>query len=84
MALALASFAAIKMYLNDLEPIPQLDNYNRNIVTQVYSADGHVIKTFQTFHYEQVSIKEIPQYLKDAIISTEDKNTNRLQPASFA
>ena len=74
MALALASFAAIKMYLNDLEPIPQLDNYNRNIVTQVYSADGHVIKTFQTFHYEQVSIKEIPQYLKDAIISTEDKN----------
>ncbi len=73
-ALVLAAYAAVKMYLDDLPPIAQLDNYNRNIVTQVYSSDGHVIKTFQTFHYEQVSIKEIPQYLKDAIISTEDKN----------
>ncbi len=73
-ALILAGYAAIKMYLNDLSPIPQLNNYNRNIVTQVYSSDNHIIKTFQTFHYEQVSIDEIPQYLKDAIISTEDKN----------
>ncbi len=73
-ALMLAFYVAVKMYLHDLEPIPQLDNYNRNVITQVYSADGHVIKTFQTFHYEQVSIKQIPQYLKDAVISTEDKN----------
>lgn len=73
-AILFASYAAIKMYLNDLEPIPQLKNYNRNIVTQVYSSDNHLIKTFQTFHYEEVSIKEIPQYLKDAVISTEDKN----------
>lgn len=73
-AVALAGYVAVKMYLNDLAPIPQLENYNRNIVTQVYSADEHLIKTFQTFHYEQVSIDEIPQYMKDAIISTEDKN----------
>ncbi len=73
-ALILAVYAALKMYLNDLEPIPQLKNYSRNIVTQVYSSDNHLIKTFQTFHYEQVSINEIPKYLKDAIISTEDKN----------
>ncbi|MCD7878492.1 MAG: PBP1A family penicillin-binding protein [Candidatus Gastranaerophilales bacterium] len=69
-----AGYVALKMYLNDLEPIPQLNNYNRNIVTQIYSSDNHIIKTFQTFHYQQVSINEIPQSLKDAIISTEDKN----------
>lgn len=74
LAVILAGYFAIKMYLNDLPSIPQLNNYNRNIVTQVYSSDGHVIKTFQTFNYERVSIDEIPQYLKDAIISTEDKN----------
>ncbi len=73
-AVILAGYVAVKMYLNDLAPIPNLENYNRNIVTQVYSSDEHVIKTFQTFHYEQVSIDEIPKYLKDAIISTEDKN----------
>ena len=73
-AFILAGYVAVKMYLNEQPPIPQLNNYNRNIVTQVYSSDGHLLKTFQTFHYEQVSINEIPKYLKDAIISTEDKN----------
>ena len=73
-AIILAGYVAVKMYLNDLAPIPNLENYNRNIVTQVFSSDEHVIKTFQTFHYEHVSIDEIPKYMKDAIISTEDKN----------
>jgi penicillin-binding protein 1A len=73
-AVVLAGYAAVKMYLNDLPPIPKLNSYNRNIVTQVYSADNHIIKTFQTFHYEHVAINEIPKYIKDAIISTEDKN----------
>ena len=73
-AVALAGYASVKMYLNKLEPIPQLSEYTRNIVTQVYSSDNHLIKTFQAFHYEQALIGEIPKYLKDAIISTEDKN----------
>ena len=73
-AFILAGYFAIKMYLNELPPIPNLEKYNRNIVTQVYSSDNQLIKTFQTFHYKEVSINEIPQYMKDAIISTEDKN----------
>ncbi len=77
LAFILAGYAAIKIYLNDLEPIPNLANYNRNIVTQVLSSDSRIIKTFQAYNYEHVSIDEIPQYLKDAIISTEDKNFYR-------
>ncbi len=73
-ATGMALYFAIKMYLDDLTPIPQLNNYTRNIVTQVYSSDNHLIKTFQTFRYEYVSINEIPKSIKDAIISTEDKN----------
>ena len=73
-AILFAGYVAVKLYLNGLEPIPQLKNYNRNIVTQVYSSDGHVIKNFQTFHYEQATIDEIPQSVKDAIIATEDKS----------
>ncbi len=73
-AVCLALYVALKAYLKDLPPIPQLTDYSRNIVTQVYSSDEHLIKTFQTFKYEEVSIKDIPRYLKDAIISTEDKN----------
>ena len=60
-AVVLAGYFAVKMYLAELPPIPQLNNYNRNIVTQVFSSDGKLIKTFQTFHYEHVTIDEIPQ-----------------------
>ncbi len=74
LAFVFAGYFSVKMYLADLPPIPQLKNYNRNIVTKIYSADGELIKTFQVFKYEQVTFDEIPQYLKDAIVSTEDKN----------
>ena len=73
-ALILALYFAVKTYLDSLGPIPQLNNYNRNIVTQIYSSDNKLIKTFQPFHYEEAKINEIPKYLKDAVISTEDKN----------
>ena len=73
-AIIFAGYVSVKLFLGSLEPIPQLNSYNRNIVTQVYSADDHLIKTFQTFHYEQATIDQIPKYIKDAIISTEDKN----------
>ena len=73
-AIVLAGYVSVKLFLGSLEPIPQLNSYNRNIVTQVFSADNHLIKTFQTFHYEQASIDQIPEDIKDAIISTEDKN----------
>ncbi|MBQ8886770.1 MAG: PBP1A family penicillin-binding protein [Candidatus Gastranaerophilales bacterium] len=74
LACTLAGYTAVKMYLNDLEPIPNLENYTRNIVTQVLSSDERIIKTFQAYNYEHVSIDEVPKYLKDALISTEDKN----------
>ena len=54
MAFVLAGYAAVKIYLNELPPIPQLENYNRNIVTQVYSSDGYLLKTFQTFHLKTI------------------------------
>lgn len=73
-ACTLAGYTAVKMYLNDLEPIPNLENYTRNIVTQVLSSDERIIKTFQAYNYEHVSIDEVPKFLKDALISTEDKN----------
>ena len=44
-----------------------------NPVTTIYSSDGEVIKTFTAFKFEKVSIDKIPDYLKKAIIATEDK-----------
>lgn len=74
LALFLAGYFVVEKYLDELPPIPKLDNYKRTVVTQVYSSDGRLIKTFQAYKYEHAAFNEIPKYLKDAVISTEDKN----------
>ncbi len=73
-ALLLAGFVAFNLYLSSLPPIEHLEDFRPNIVTQFYSADGEVIKTFTAFTYDKVELKDVPEELKKALIATEDKN----------
>ena len=70
----LAAIAAFNIYLASLPPISNFEDIKPNPVTTIYSADGEVIKTFTAFKFEKVSINNIPKYLKEAVIATEDKN----------
>lgn len=70
----LAAIAAFNIYLASLPPISNFEDIKPNPVTTIYSADGEVIRTFTAFKFEKVSIDKIPQYLKQAVIATEDKN----------
>ncbi len=70
----LAAIAAFNIYLASLPPISNFEDIKPNPVTTIYSADGEVIKTFTAFKFEKVSIDKIPDYLKQAVIATEDKN----------
>ncbi len=70
----LAAIAAFNIYLASLPPISNFEDIKPNPVTTIYSADGEVIKTFTAFKFEKVSIDKIPDYLKKAVIATEDKN----------
>ncbi len=73
-AACFALVVAIKLYTMMLPPIKNLEDYRPNVVTQIYADDGEIIKTFTAFTSERVSIEEIPDNLKKAIIATEDKN----------
>ncbi len=73
-AVILAGIAALKLYTMMLPPIKNLEDYRPNVVTQIYSNDGEIIKTFTAFTSERVSIDKVPDSLKKAIIATEDKN----------
>ena len=66
--------AAFNLYLASLPPISNFEDIKPNPVTSIYSSDGENIKTFTVFRFEKVSIKDIPNNLKYAIIATEDKN----------
>ncbi len=70
----LAAIAAFNIYLASLPPISNFEDIKPNPVTTVYASNGEVIKTFTAFKFEKVSIDKIPDYLKKAVIATEDKN----------
>ena len=70
----LAGYTALTVCLSSQPPIPNLNNYKPNIVTQFYSEDGHIIKTFAAYSFEQVNIKDVPKDFINALIATEDKN----------
>lgn len=73
-AVVLAFVISIRLYTMMLPPIKNLDSYRPNVVTQIYSSDGEIIKTFTAFTSERCDIDDVPKHLKDAIIATEDKN----------
>jgi len=74
LATVAAAVVAFNLYLASLPPINNFEDIKPNPVTTIYSADGEVIKTFTAFKFEKVSINKIPEYLKQAVIATEDKN----------
>ena len=73
-SMSLAVITAFYLYLMSLPPIKNLGDFKPNIVTRFYSHDGEVIKTFTAFTFSKVSLKEVPDNLKNGLISTEDKN----------
>lgn len=73
-AVIIAVVVMLKMFLSTQPPINNLENYKPNQVTQIYSADGELIKTFMAYNYQQVHIKDVPKNLINALIATEDKN----------
>lgn len=73
-ACALAGLAAFELYLSSLSPIKNLEGFKPNIVTQFYSHDGEIIKTFTAYTSTKIDIADVPQDFKNALIATEDKN----------
>ena len=69
-----AGAIVFNFYMNSLKPIKNLEKFIPNHVTQIISADDVVIKTFGVYKNTRVSSNEIPQVMKEAFISIEDKN----------
>ena len=63
----------LKGYEKSLPSLAQLTNIQPRIVTRVYAADGSLLKDFYSERRILVPLKEIPPYMSDALLSTEDK-----------
>ena len=66
--------ALIRGYGNDLPSHAELREYRPKMLTRVYSGEGDVIAEFAKQRRVFVPIDEVPDLVKQAFISAEDKN----------
>ncbi len=69
-----AGITAGLMHLKSLPSIEQIEQYEPTLTSQIVSDDNYLIRTFGAYNYKKVSVDKIPDDLKKAIVSIEDKN----------
>jgi penicillin-binding protein 1A len=67
----------------NLPPIDSLANYRPKIPLRIWSADGVLLGEFGEERRTYVPIREVPQQLKDAILSAEDESFYRHSGVDF-
>ena len=57
----------------DLPSLEQLENIEPHLISRVYSSDGKLIKEFYTQRRVYTPLEEIPMYLKQGLLASEDQ-----------
>ena len=79
-------------YESDLPQVSSLENFEPNIITEVYASDGSLLGTFAIERRVIVAFGDIPPVLRNAIVAVEDSdfwkhigvNVWRVPGAAFA
>ncbi|GHC58883.1 penicillin-binding protein 1A [Neogemmobacter tilapiae] len=71
---ALTIGAVFYIYAHDLPSHEQLANYAPPTISRIYSGEGKMIDEFAQERRLFVAIEDVPDLVKDAFISAEDKN----------
>jgi len=77
MICGLGGIIYIKILSRDLPSLEQLENFDPDLVTRIYSADDVLLKELYTQRRVFVPLEEIPHHIVDAVISSEDHRFNK-------
>jgi penicillin-binding protein 1A len=72
-----ASAGVLLVYTTDLPEVTELERYRPSSITELYDDHGKVIGSFALQRRVVVSYNDFPKVLRDAILSTEDKDFER-------
>src|ERR1700688_68010 len=74
-AIALGALAGLLFVdSSDLPQIRSLENFQPDVVTELYADDGQVVGNFALQRRVLLTYEQYPQILKDAILNTEDQH----------
>jgi penicillin-binding protein 1A len=82
-ALVGAFVGVLIVYSTDLPEVSQLETFRPSSITELYDDQGRVIASFALQRRVVASYDDFPKVLRDAILSTEDKDFNRHWGISF-
>src|SRR5437773_6590857 len=75
LSIALGATAGVLfVYNSDLPQVNSLEDFRPSLITEVYADDGQVIGSFALERRIVVTWDQIPQLVKDAVVSVEDQN----------
>ena len=66
-------FCFILFLSRDLPSLEQLENYDPDLVTQIYSADGKVLNELFVQKRVFIELDKIPNHMQHAVVSSEDR-----------
>ncbi len=69
---AVIGFVYLLTLTRDLPSLSQLENFDPNLITRIYSSDGAIIKELYTQRRVLVPLEKIPPYMVEALLATED------------
>src|SRR5438445_478379 len=72
-ALVGATAGLLLVYSTDLPQVNELEHYRPSSITELYDSQGHIIGSFALQRRVVAAYEDYPQVLRDALISTEDK-----------
>ena len=57
----------------NLPSLEQLENFDPDLVTRIYSSDGVLLKELYTQRRIFVYLEDLPKHLRDAVVASEDR-----------
>ena len=69
-----ATAGLLFVYSSDLPQIHALEDFQPDVVTELYADDGQIVGNFALQRRVLLSYEQYPQVLKDAILTTEDQH----------
>src|SRR5579864_7316415 len=69
-----AAAGLLFVYSSDLPQIRALEDFQPDVVTELYADDGQIVGNFALQRRVLLSYEQYPQVLKDAILTTEDQH----------
>ena len=66
-------FSIILFLSKNLPSLEQLENYDPDLVTRIYSADGKVLNELFVQKRVFIELDKIPEHMQYAVVSSEDR-----------